>query len=63
MKKKSEEVIKDRNCQHYWVIGPQDGETSTGVCKKCGSVREFYNHMFVPPVGMRQKGKGWRKHD
>ena len=30
-------------CTHFWVIDDPDGPISTGQCKHCGTVREFYN--------------------
>ena len=30
-------------CIHYWVIEPPTGPTSKGICKRCGSEREFVN--------------------
>lgn len=30
-------------CVHHWVIDSPAGETSLGVCKHCGSSREFKN--------------------
>ena len=32
-------------CVHHWIIAPPEGPTSTGVCKKCGAVKEFENHV------------------
>ncbi|MFQ6020051.1 MAG: hypothetical protein ACE5KW_04770 [Dehalococcoidia bacterium] len=30
-------------CRHHWVIESPHGATSSGVCKRCGTVREFRN--------------------
>jgi hypothetical protein len=30
-------------CRHHWVIESPHGATSRGVCKHCGSEREFRN--------------------
>ena len=30
-------------CVHHWSINPAEGPTSAGVCKKCGSHKDFYN--------------------
>jgi hypothetical protein len=30
---------------HHWLIGNQDGPSSTGVCKECGESREFSNSL------------------
>ena len=38
--------MEDAPCTHYWVIEPatHDRErTSTGVCRKCDTIREFEN--------------------
>ena len=32
-------------CRHHWLIEPPNGPTSTGVCKLCGSTKEFDNQM------------------
>ena len=32
---------KGGTCTHYWVIGPPEGPTSTGICRLCGAKREF----------------------
>ena len=34
---------KTAACTHFWVIDDPDGPISTGKCKHCGTVREFYN--------------------
>jgi len=31
---------------HHWLIANQDGETSDGVCKLCGTHRQF-NNAFI----------------
>ena len=33
------------SCIHYWVIETPNSKTSKGVCKYCGEVREFWNHI------------------
>ncbi len=30
-------------CRHHWVIDSATGPTSKGICKYCGSEREFLN--------------------
>ena len=30
-------------CVHHWIIDSPAGETSLGVCKHCGTSREFRN--------------------
>lgn len=30
-------------CKHHWLIKTANGETSEGVCKKCGDTRVFSN--------------------
>ena len=35
--------IKEKDCVHYWIIDFPDGPVSTGKCKYCGTVREFFN--------------------
>jgi hypothetical protein len=32
-------------CRHHWVIESPSGATSTGICKHCGSVKEFNNYL------------------
>ena len=31
------------SCAHHWVIATPNGETSRGVCKVCGTEKEFPN--------------------
>jgi len=38
----AETAVKDR-CHHYWVLEQASGPTSRGVCKLCGTEREFDN--------------------
>jgi hypothetical protein len=33
----------EKECVHYWIIDFPDGPVSTGKCKRCGMVREFFN--------------------
>jgi len=33
---------------HHWLIANQNGETSDGVCKRCGAHREFINGFIWP---------------
>jgi hypothetical protein len=34
-----------KNCNHYWIIESPYSAISRGVCKYCGSVKEFKNHL------------------
>ncbi len=47
MKQKTKEKLQEHpagdGCNHYWEIEVANGPTSTGKCKRCGEVREFYN--------------------
>jgi hypothetical protein len=43
VKEKLPERTTDDGCNHYWIIEVANGPTSTGKCKYCGEVREFYN--------------------
>lgn len=36
--------IDDDGCAHHWQIATPNGETSTGVCKRCGKSRAFLNY-------------------
>ena len=41
-----EPLTEEMQCTHYWVIEPAAHDcrsTSTGVCQKCNSTREFEN--------------------
>ena len=40
-------------CRHHWIIAPGVGLTSTGVCQKCGAVREFNNVYQEPDVSWK----------
>ena len=40
-------------CGHYWKIAPaseNSKRTSTGVCQKCGAVREYQNYIDYDPT-------------
>lgn len=37
---------KRLTCHHYWIIEKAKGPTSRGMCKYCGSKRDFSN--FIP---------------
>jgi len=32
-------------CSHHWVIESPSGPTSIGICKYCGTVKEFNNYL------------------
>jgi len=36
--------IDDDGCAHHWQIATPNGETSEGVCKRCGKSRAFLNY-------------------
>jgi hypothetical protein len=38
-------------CRHYWIIAEASGPTSRGVCKFCGTKREFRNSWDSSYVG------------
>jgi hypothetical protein len=38
-----EERTRNRRHCHYWIIESPRGPTSRGICKFCGSTREFDN--------------------
>ena len=40
----AEEQIQDV-CTHYWIIEPPIGPVSKGVCKICGSEKDFDNSL------------------
>jgi len=50
---KSEETTIEKQsteqCVHHWIIEPPDGPTSKGVCKICGSIKEFENWKTQEP--------------
>jgi hypothetical protein len=37
----SEKPIKKGRCCHHWIIETPDGPMCKGVCKFCGSKKEF----------------------
>ena len=41
-------VMMNSDCTHYWDIGPSQGPTSKGVCRKCGIKKEFVNSFEGP---------------
>ena len=42
------EGLQQTTCQHYWVIEPPNGPTSSGKCQRCGEQREFRNILDIP---------------
>ena len=38
-----EQGTEEKECVHYWIIDFPDGPVSTGECKRCGMVRNFFN--------------------
>jgi len=59
-------------CRHHWIIESPQGPTSKGVCKLCGTEREFANYIpdlrwrdditaLVEPTGFPGNGsdEGW----
>lgn len=44
-------------CVHFYVFPPPDGPMSTGVCKYCGTTREFRNSFESSPVNPYIVGK------
>ena len=48
IKRPAQELENSREinaCHHHWVIEAAQGHTSRGVCKICGTMREFLNAM------------------
>jgi len=45
---------------HHWIIATPNGVTSCGVCKRCGTEREFANapDRSAPAVGLDRKHGG-----
>ncbi|MFC1869927.1 hypothetical protein ACFLYE_01495 [Chloroflexota bacterium] len=47
MKRKVETVPQEpltrTECHHHWIIESPKGQISKGVCKFCGTEKEFYN--------------------
>ena len=39
-----ESTVKEQ-CHHHWVIESASGPTSRGVCRLCGTVKEFSNRI------------------
>lgn len=37
-------VVETPACRHHWIIDSPQGATSMGVCKICGTRREFFNY-------------------
>ena len=35
------------DCVHHWEIEPSNGPLSRGVCKRCKSMRDFQNSIYV----------------
>ena len=39
----SSEATAETQCRHHWLIESPHGATSMGICKLCGSQKEFRN--------------------
>ncbi len=39
-----ESTVKEQ-CRHHWVIESASGPISRGVCRLCGTVKEFSNRL------------------
>jgi hypothetical protein len=44
-KERTEGYAAGEQCRHYWIIEAANGPKSRGVCKYCGEVRDFFNHI------------------
>ena len=42
------EQATQSTCRHHWIIETSAGPTSRGVCKFCGTEKEFYNYLTPP---------------
>jgi hypothetical protein len=38
-----ERTVTQPECRHHWIIESPHGAVSSGVCKLCGTTREFLN--------------------
>lgn len=46
-------MVEGNGCVHHWVIAPQAGPYSEGVCNKCDAVRENFPNGFPDRGGLR----------
>ena len=44
-----EPIAAAPTCAHHWVLAAPSGDTTAGVCKLCGAVRDF-NDAYKAPV-------------
>jgi len=35
-------------CAHHWMIEAANGKKSSGICKHCGTSKEFFNSYDIP---------------
>ncbi|MDD5082496.1 MAG: hypothetical protein PHU08_03885 [Dehalococcoidales bacterium] len=49
-------------CRHHWVIETPDGPSSRGVCKYCGTEKEFNNSFLRDSTYIMKKSWGGRRH-
>ena len=40
------EATAETQCRHHWLIESPHGATSMGICKLCGSQKEFRNSAY-----------------
>ncbi len=44
-----------RRCRHHWLIDVPNGARSRGICKRCQTVRNFYNAIDDVPESDQAK--------
>mgnify|MGYP005816646161 CR=1 FL=1 len=37
-------------CAHHWMIEAANGKKSSGICKHCGTSKEFFNSYDIPDI-------------
>ncbi len=66
-KSSPEKTRGGESCVHHWVIEFPSEPTSKGVCKRCGSEREFVNSLkdlrSTSTWGSLKKSMSWLKHE
>jgi len=63
-----DEATKRSGCRHHWLIESPQGPTSMGICKLCGSQKEFRNSASDllwedEPMSELSHGRWGKSHD
>ncbi len=47
------------SCNHFWTIETAGGRISSGVCRRCGAIKEFRNYLPDCVQGGEEEYQNW----